>query len=177
MSTPESGAVISACGQYRYALWRIWDDCRPVMSFVMMNPSTANAADDDPTIRRCVGFAKREGCGGIYVTNVFALRSTDPAALSSHPDPFGPENEKHLLGADRVSMMTQLVVAWGARKGGRRLAHYYKKAAVILVTQSPHCLGVTRDGDPCHPLYLANSTPLVRWYLPDDERNPRAKKA
>lgn len=162
-----SGAVLSEDGQYRYALWRIWDDLRPVMSITMMNPSTADAVDDDPTIRRVVGFAKREGCGGIYVTNVFALRSTDPGALSRHGDPFGPENEKYLLGAGRVSIMTQLVVAWGSRQGGRRLADFYRRASTILVVQSPSCLGVTKSGDPRHPLYLAKDTPLVPWSLPE----------
>lgn len=170
-----SGAILSPDRVYRYHLWRAWDDCRPVMAFIMMNPSTADETEDDATIKRCIGFARREGCGGISVRNVFALRATNPNALLVHPDPFGPENEEHLLAAGRASIMTQLVVAWGNRQGGKRLDHYYKKASVILVGQSPYCLGVTKNGEPRHPLYLANNTPLVRWYLPEDERNPRGR--
>jgi hypothetical protein len=67
-----SGAVLSDCGQYRYRLWRVWDDCLPLMVFVMQNPSTATADADDPTIRKCIGFAKRHGYGGVSVRNVFA---------------------------------------------------------------------------------------------------------
>lgn len=82
------GAVISDDGRYRYRLWRTWAPELPRMAWIMLNPSTADAEVDDPTIRRCVGFAKREGCGGIEVVNLYAYRSTDPSVL-------GTVDEKH----------------------------------------------------------------------------------
>ena len=162
----QTGAIISECRHYRYHLWRVWDDCLPTMCFVMQNPSTADATDDDPTIRRCVGFAKREGFGGISVRNVFALRATDENELLAHPDPFGPQNAEHLMAARQVALMTRLVVAWGERFGGRKLDHHYTRAAAMLVTLKPYCLGVNKSGEPKHPLYLRNDAPLVPWSLP-----------
>lgn len=162
-----SGAVISACGQYRYHLWRRWNPDQPTMVWVMLNPSTADAKEDDNTIRRCISFAKREGCGGISVRNVFALRATDPNELLKHPDPFGPENEDYLGYARSVSLMTVLVLGWGTRFGGKRLANYYKRARVLCIVQKPYCFGITKDGDPRHPLYLPNDAPMVRWSLPE----------
>jgi hypothetical protein len=160
-----SGAILSACGTYRYHLWRRWNPLQPTMVWVMLNPSTADAKADDPTIRRCVAFAKREGCGGISVRNVFALRATDPAELARHPDPFGPENEAYLLHARNVSLLTVLVLGWGARIANPRLRGYYDRAACCLVTQRPHCFGVTKGGDPRHPLYLPGDAPLVPWTM------------
>ncbi len=162
----KTGAIISDCGAYRYHLWRVWDECRPCMVFVMQNPSTADATADDPTIRRCVGFAKREGYGGISVRNVFALRATDERELLTHPDPFGPENEAHLLAARQVSMLTRLVVAWGERVGGKRLARHYTRAAVLLSMLSPYCLGTNKSGQPKHPLYLRNDAEMMPWRMP-----------
>jgi hypothetical protein len=158
-----SGAILSPCGTYRYHLWRRWNPDLPTMVWVMLNPSTADAKADDPTIRRCVGFAKREGCGGISVRNVFALRATDPSELSKHPDPFGPKNEAYLLHARNVSLMTVLVLGWGARLADKRLRDYYRRAEACCVTQKPNCFGVTKDGDPRHPLYLKGDAPLVPW--------------
>lgn len=161
----ERGAVISKCGTYRYHLWRIWDDLLPTMVFILLNPSTADASEDDPTIRRCIGFAKREGCGGISVRNVFALRATDPDELAKHPDPFGPDNEEHLLAARNCSLMTVLVLGWGGKLANKRLRHFYKQAEVICMVQSPNCFGVTKDGDPRHPLYLRGDAPMVPWKM------------
>lgn len=161
-----SGAVISPCGLYRYSLWRMWDKSLPTMCWVMMNPSRADATEDDPTIRRCLGFARAHGCGSISVRNVFALRATDPAELLKHPDPFGPDNEEWLLSARGVSPMTILVLGWGARI--KRLKECYKRAAGCLaVAGSPMCFGTTKDGDPRHPLYLPGNAPLVPWVMPE----------
>lgn len=162
---PQSGAIISPCGLYRYHLWRIWEPLQPVMCFVMQNPSTADATEDDATIRRCVGFAKREGCGGISVRNVFAYRATDEKELLKCSDPVGPENEKHLLAARNVSLLTQLVVAWGTPFGGPRLRNYYKNASTICVVQDAYCLGTTKDGHPRHPLFVRGDQPLERFVL------------
>lgn len=160
-----SGAILSGCGTYRYHLWRRWDDLLPTMVWVMQNPSSANATQDDPTIRRCIAFAKREGCGGISVRNVFALRATNPDELAKHPDPFGPENERHLMCARNVSLMTILVAGWGRKSTKKRLQEYYKMAACCLAPQHPKCFGTTKDGDPRHPLYLPRNAALADWRM------------
>lgn len=114
VGTRESWATLSACGKYRYALGRAWDplerewdvryelgrsdweENRPVFSIVMLNPSTADHAVDDPTIRKCIHFAKQEGCGALLVRNLFAWRATDPKELRGVADPAGPRNEEVL---------------------------------------------------------------------------------
>lgn len=158
---PNSGAVISSCGLYRYHLWRVWDDCLPTMVFVMQNPSTADANEDDPTIRRCINFARREQCGGISVRNVFAYRATDETELFKTRDPVGPENEEWLLSCNDVSIMTLLVLAWGTRL--KKLNSHYEFALSCLMQQKPKCLGVTKEGHPRHPLYLRNDAPLIEY--------------
>lgn len=136
------------------------------MAFVMLNPSTADCTEDDPTIRRCIGFAKRDGFGGISVRNVFALRATDPRELDTHDDPVGRENESHLMAARDESLMTQLVVAWGNRRTPKHLRSAYRQASTICTMQSAYCLGINKGGDPKHPLYLALDTPIVPWTMP-----------
>jgi hypothetical protein len=162
-----SGAVISPCGQYRYHLWRRWDELLPTMVWVMLNPSTADDKEDDPTIRKCIGFAKRHGCGGISVRNVFALRATDPAEILKHRDPFGPDNETHLLAARNVSLLTILVLGWGSRQAGKRLKSYYQRAENCCIVNKPYCFGTTKDGDPKHPLYLPYDSEKVLWTIPN----------
>lgn len=88
----KKGAIISDCQQYRYALWRIWDETKPFVMFIMLNPSKADAETDDNTVRRCIGFAKSWGYGGIYICNLFAYRSTDPKVLLKVDNPFGDQN-------------------------------------------------------------------------------------
>ena len=94
----KSDAVISDCGKYRYRLTRKWGYGRPC-GFIMLNPSTADALHDDPTIRRCVGFAKAWGCGALIVVNLFAVRATSPREMMRADDPVGPENKEHVQRA------------------------------------------------------------------------------
>lgn len=165
----KSGATISDCGLYRYRLWRIWDDNGMVMTFVMQNPSKADAEQDDPTIRKCMGFAQRGGFGGIMVMNVFAYRATDERELLHVADPVGPLNGEHLMAARSVSLGTKLVVAWGARLGQKRRSLFrdaYCNAANICTMQGAYCLGTTKAGDPKHPLFVPYSTAMVRWEQP-----------
>jgi hypothetical protein len=148
-------AVISDCGTYRYLLTRTWDGSLPHVGFIMLNPSTANADTDDPTIRRCIGFAKAWGYGGIAVRNLYALRSTDPKALRGHPDPHGPDNYRYVEAAADDHLT---VCAWGANADpidSRGLID-----ALIGWGGRPHHLGLTKDGFPKRPLYLrADTTP------------------
>ncbi len=153
------GASISPCGRYRYGLTRQWSN-GPMMGFMMLNPSTADADADDPTIRRCIGFASREDCGGIVVVNLFPLRATHPAQLWStpYPDRFGPASNDELQR--HLRMVTgPLVAAWGAdgdSLGGSAvsLARHYLGHRMV-------CLGKTKTGAPRHPLYVKGDAPLV----------------
>lgn len=143
------GATIDESGTYRYALWRVWDPARP-------HPSTADHKQDDPTIRRCIGFARCWGeAGGILVVNLYAYRATDPKALRRAPDPVGPQNDAYLLLA--AVHCSRIVAAWG--NGGE----YLQRERVVLQLLASHpifCLGTTSRGKPRHPLYLAASTSL-----------------
>lgn len=157
-------AVISPCGQYRYKLTREGDlasVCGP-LPFVMLNPSTADATTDDRTIGRCRSFAKALGYNGIVVVNLYALRSTDPAALWKHPDPVGPMNDSWLSCTGREH--SEIVCAWGADAKPDRVMH----VATMLTAAGARlrCLGMTKDGAPRHPLYVRGDQPLLDWSAP-----------
>lgn len=158
----KKAAVISQCKKYRYSLSRTWDETLPTACFIMLNPSTADAEKDDPTIRRCVGFAKRLGCGGLVVVNLFAWRATDPARLAAVPDPIGPENDSHILRA--ATGCSLVVAAWGTNVP---VLHCYRpadvKKLVMAVGASLTCLRKTKGGAPGHPLYVKADAPLVRF--------------
>lgn len=155
---PMSSAVLSGCGTYRYRLGRTWDPALPGACFVMLNPSTADARVDDPTIRRCVGFARNMGAGWLTVVNLFALRSTDPRALASHTDPIGPENDAHIV--DAAGRATVVIAAWGADRFAPARAEAVRH---LLAPRALHALGVTKDGAPRHPLYLRGDAELAPW--------------
>lgn len=163
-------AKISNCGKYRYSLDRVWYDdslfnspakitFQPPMIFVMLNPSTADAFADDPTIRRCINFAKREGFQWLKVMNLFAGRATKPTDLFKMDDPSGPENEEHWEAARGMVQHygSQIVCAWGSNPKAKRQAERFLK---LMDGVEVHCLGTTKDGHPKHPLYLANDTQL-----------------
>ncbi len=145
----DSGAVFSPCGRYRYKLWRVWDPARPLgcVMFLMLNPSTATDAEDDPTIRRCSGYARSWGYGGLYVGNLFAYRATDPTELRRAADPVGPDNDRALL--EMVAQCGLVVAAWGSHgtRYGRRV-----QEVLNLVEQPLYCLRPLRSGQPAHPL-------------------------
>ena len=147
-------AYISADGLYRYDLLRQWGtDEDGQVCWVMLNPSTADATLDDPTIRRCVGFSMAWGFGSLIVVNLFAWRSTDPKALLSAPDPIGPENDACIERAVRNADLT--VCAWGT-KGG--LLNRAAKVTQALSGHDLHALDITKDGHPKHPLYVRGDT-------------------
>lgn len=157
----ECDALLSECGQYRYTLTRIWDRSKPLVVFSMLNPSTADALINDPTIVRCIGFARAWGYGGIIVVNLFAWRATDPAELTRCDDPIGPDNDAHLFAA---SEGRDVVAAWGAS-----VPHYWRHRPGAIAAQLRdrsvrlHHLGLTKDGHPRHPLYLRGDTTPTRW--------------
>lgn len=154
-------AIISECGKYRYVLKReipqVIRWVKPCL-FIMLNPSTADAERDDPTIRRCVSFAKREGCTSLTVVNLFARRSTYPEFLDSDPDPVGPENDRYIDEELKAHSFGIKIAAWGARPIARD-----RGDLLALLGGRLHCLGVTKSGAPKHPLYLKNDAPLMEY--------------
>ena len=151
-------ARISQCERYRYTLDRVWDDQYPRVTWVMLNPSTADASVDDPTIRKCIGFSQRWDYGAIRVLNLFAWRATKPRDLLSASDPVGPDNN--------VSANDELVVvAWGG-SFPKKLTQLVERRVAQLRRQANGewvCLGLTKTGHPRHPLMLAYATELMIW--------------
>lgn len=128
-----------------------------MLPFIMLNPSTADAEIDDPTIRRCMGFARRQGHAGIVVGNLYGLRATDPADLWRFCDPRGPNNMDALkrIGEEALAAGTIVVAAWG---GGIHSRHPGLPTMPRL-----YCLGKTKQGYPRHPLYVRSDQPLEPW--------------
>lgn len=150
-----SGATLSPDERYRYALFRRWatNPESPSLVVIGLNPSTADATLDDPTIRRCVGFAREWSFGGLVMLNLFAYRSTDPAGLLSVVDPVGPENDQALTEHTK----NVVLCAWGA--GGAILDRGPAVTRLLLgLGRKLTCLGTTKAGHPKHPLYLAANT-------------------
>lgn len=151
------GAVLDPTYTYRYSLWRRWDVSLPAVLFIMLNPSTADENEDDPTIRRCIGFAKDWGFGALEVRNLFAYRATDPKELKQCIDSIGPDNDKHILEAAQAA--DKIILAWGVHGVlKKRNREVYK----ILAPYMPECLDITNGGHPKHPLYIAaNRRPML----------------
>lgn len=154
----ERGAYISACGLYRYSLWRQWAPGPRVM-FIGLNPSTADATLDDPTIRRCIGFARAWGYSGLMMTNLFAWRDTEPRNMMAVTDPVGPDNDRVLrLGYERAALT---VAAWGAHG-----THDGRDKVIRAMLPDLHYLRLTKHGHPGHPLYLPAALQPVKWMSP-----------
>ena len=146
----ESGALFSSCGKYRYSLWRGWNPTKPKVTFIGLNPSTATESIEDPTIRRCIGYAKRWGYGRLSVVNLFAFRATQPEILLAHPQPIGRENDywiQHMVSESDLN-----IVCWGNLG-----AFLGRDRSVLAMIPKPYCLKLNRSGQPAHPLYLPYS--------------------
>jgi hypothetical protein len=149
-------AIISNCKRFRYRLGRQWAGGE-TLAFVMLNPSTADADQDDATIRRCVGFAKSHGFGAVEVVNLFAYRATKPEDLRRAGYPIGPENDRHIV--EVVRNAGAVCLAWGANVAG------LERPQIVLPLirgqgVDPLCLRITRSGHPEHPLMLPSSCRL-----------------
>ena len=144
----QNGAEFSGCGRYRYKLWRTWDASQPPVMFIMLNPSTADATRNDPTIRRCIGFARDWGYGGVRVGNLFAWRTPYPQALRTAPEPIGAENDDALWELATGSAL--VIAAWGVHGQWRDRAQAFRQA----FSHPLHALGITKAGEPAHPLRL-----------------------
>ena len=175
---PEKSADLSECGAYRFTLDRVWDLHRPTMTFIMLNPSTADAREDDPTIRRSLRFAWREGAGAITVVNLSPLRATNPAALIDHVSPKGisEQNIWYQREALKAAWTSggKVVCAWGKFPGTKALSNRLSAVASFIgsdlvaegrmppAERPPmYCLGTCKDGrTPRHPLYVRADQPL-----------------
>ena len=166
LPSPETwrrGAGFSLCGRYRYTLWRIWDTLRPLIAFVLLNPSTADVDKNDPTVERCQRRAITGGFGGLHILNVFALRSTQPARLYEAEDPVGPENDEKI--ADVLSTVATVVCGWG-HHGRHRRRGQDVLSLILSAGHEPLCLGTTAGGDPRHPLYVGYAVSPRRYSVP-----------
>lgn len=139
--------------KYRYLLKCKWSDDLPKVTFVMLNPSVANASICDPTLSRCVSFAKNWGYGGINVVNLFAYISTDPANLKSISDPVGKLNDSYIIEAVEDSEL--IIYAWGTKYG--KIQKRDRKVISLLLDYDPQCIKKKKNGDPSHPLYLSEN--------------------
>ena len=152
-------ASFSECGAYRYTLGRQWDASRQMLSWIMLNPSTADAEKEDPTIRRCIGFAHRWGYGGIRVLNLFAFRATRPEVMKAQADPVGPKNDSVIIELTRSAMV---IAAWGADG-----THLDRERTVCRILEDAgaqlHVLSLTKAGHPGHPLYIGYDVRPFPW--------------
>jgi hypothetical protein len=178
----DTRTILSEDRVYRYALWRCWGnpDEDGYLAFIGLNPSTADEHADDPTIRRCIGFAKREGVGALCMLNLFAFRATEPKAMRASHDPVGADTDAHL--ARCLALAKYIVLAWGTHGG-----FLSRDLTVIRLIRSLNrynvvSLGLTKDGHPKHPLYIRSDQPLEPFPPPyreaqanaDANRPPRA---
>lgn len=152
MSAIDTGAVFSPCMRYRTKLWRVWEASKPLVLFLLLNPSTADEVRNDPTVERCQRRAVAMGFGGMMVANIFALRSTDPGELYCAVDPVGPGNDEAIL--DCASRAGLVVCGWGkhgALQGrGPQVLALLRRHGVV-----PTALQRNADGSPKHPLYVS----------------------
>jgi len=162
---PDSGAIFSPDEVHRYTLWRRLADNlatnpdAPPILFVLLNPSTATHEVSDPTVTRCINYAKLWGHGRITVVNIFAVRETDPRNMKAASDPIGPENDRYIRQeAEAVASAKggRIICAWGAH--GEFLGRGRQMTELLQGIDIPlHCLALTKAGHPKHPLYLKAS--------------------
>lgn len=169
---PRGSAVLSECGTYRYRLDR-WGFCDykttdTALAFIMVNPSTADADNDDATIRKCMGFCARRGVDRLIVGNLFAYRSKDVRVLAAAgAAALGPDNDMHLSRIMRDA--SRVVVAWGPLAKLPAPLRGRWRDVVKIAREFNHqldALGVASDGQPRHPLMLSYAAPLTTWRLP-----------
>ncbi len=158
----ENGAIFSPCRDYRYSLWRRWDmNATPSYAmFIGLNPSTADETANDPTVTRCINYSKEWGFNSFVMTNIFALRATDPKVMIAHKSPVGNDNDKALQDIARNAGI--IICAWGIHG-----AHMGRGSIVssLLNQRELMCLGTTNKGYPKHPLYLKKDKKPEKYIL------------
>ena len=155
-----SSAVYSPCGAYRYVLTREWSLDLPRALFVMLNPSTATEIQNDPTVERCERRARALGFGAFRVCNIFAFRATDPRVMRAAADPIGPENDAAIL--ESAQWGDTVICAWGTH--GAHLSRGPHVESLLRSTgKRLWHLGMTKGGDPKHPLYIGYKVQPMPW--------------
>jgi hypothetical protein len=158
----DAGAVFSPCRRFRYLLWRRWDPELPVCAFIGLNPSTADELTDDPTVRRCINYAKGWGYGSLHMLNIFAWRDTDPAKMKLQgANAIGPRNNEYLMQVARGADM--VIAAWGTH--GAHLDRSRDVRKLFAGQVRLHLLKQTQNGEPGHPLYLRADLQPIAWLL------------
>lgn len=154
----KTDAKFSKCRKYRYALWRTWDDTKPLVMIIGLNPSTADETENDPTITRCINFAKSWGYGGVCMANLFAFRATEPNDMKASPEPVGLDNDAWLV---KLSKEADIVVAaWGNHGSFLKRSNIVKDALSSL-----YFIKMNKSGEPAHPLYLKSNLKPLPWGL------------
>lgn len=148
-------AVFSDCQRYRWLLMRRWSDGPHICMFIGLNPSTADYYNDDPTVRRCVGFARQWGYSAMYMMNAYAFRSTNPKVMKQQSDPVGCQCDDFLKG---IALLCRIHVAcWGTN------IETYRQTELKQMLPRLKCFGITAKGFPKHPLYLSKATKLIAF--------------
>ena len=156
MSTIKKSAVFSPCRKYRYSLTRSWNSAEGYVLFIGLNPSIADEIIDDPTLIRCINFAKDWGYGGLIMVNLFAYMSTHPTELKKAKKPIGKSNNQHILKNHQKSQLT--IAAWGND------GHFLKRDKEVLeIINNPMCLNINKSGQPAHPLYQKKDQELINF--------------
>lgn len=157
----KTAAVLSACKLYRYRLSRIWEPALGLVNFIMLNPSTADAEQNDPTINRCLGYAESWGYGGLIVTNLFAFRATNPSDMVLAKEPIGnPANDEYIL---QVAAECKLIVCGWGEVGCHQNRSEIVRKRLVDAGHKPHVLKFNKSGQPTHPLYLLGSYQPKPW--------------
>jgi hypothetical protein len=155
-------AILSPLRNYRYVLTRQWDADKPYVAFIGLNPSTADEYEDDPTIRRCIGFAKSWGMGGVVMLNLFGFRATEPRVMMAAAYPVGEDNDRHIF--EQSSRAEFVIACWGGLEICRNRA-----AEVEKIVPNMLCLKQNQNGSPRHPLYVRKDCiPMI--YIGEDTR-------
>lgn len=152
----QKNAILSKDREYRYVLSRIWDETKPMVMIIGLNPSTADETEDDPTIGRCISFSKSWGYGGVYMLNLFAFRATQPSDMFEALTPIGSENDNFIeMYAKKVD---KIICAWGNDGVYKDRSHYIQKKITNLFY-----LKMNQTGEPSHPLYLKSDLVPQKW--------------
>lgn len=149
-------AILSNDRIYRYVLSRIWDETKPAVMIIGLNPSTADETNDDPTITRCINFSKFWGYGGVHMLNLFAFRATSPQDMFKAPDPIGIHNDRYL--DEYAQKCDKVICAWGNHGKFMTRSHDIKSKLTNL-----HYLKMNKSGEPAHPLYLKSELLPSKW--------------
>ena len=148
----QGGAIIT--GNYRYLLWREWNGSNKIISFIMLNPSRADANFNDPTITRCINFAKSWGYDRLEVVNLFAYRTSKPSLLKQATRPMGKDNDRYII--ESVNRSDRVILAWGNHGVWKKQDLYVLQ--LLKTHKHLYSLGITKQGCPRHPLYLRSTT-------------------